>query len=403
MQPQEATETIRRLIRQGIAAQAVILSTCHRIEVYATGVREPSALGQFLCDDRGLTWADVQAFARSLAGPEAATHLFRVAAGLDSMITGESQILGQVRTAYAEAKLAGNIGPELDGLFRWAIHVGRRVRRETALGTGGRSLGAHAVTIASAQLAGLGGRTVMILGAGTMARAVAAKARQEDAIVLVVSRTIARARQLAGPKGEAIPLDQLGRGLVRADLLVCCAATSSPVVTQDQLRMAGIARGGRPLLVVDLSVPRVVDPGAKLLPGIELIDLEGLAEAGAATDQMLAPGIEDAEAIVEQEIQWYSEWMAGRQAGDVIAALRSRVETICSLELERCLAGRSSLSRTEAREVLRRSLAKLLHAPTMAARRALLAGDNELIANEFQIFGLDESGVIPLTRTLAKG
>jgi glutamyl-tRNA reductase len=151
---------------------------------------------------------------------------------------------------------------------------------------------------------------------------------------------------------------------------------------------------------VDLSVPRAVDAGAKLLPGVELLDLDSLAEAGLAPDQALAAGIEDAERIVKKEIQWFGDWTAGRQAGAIIAALRSRVEAVCSVELERSLRGRSSLSRAEAREVLRRSLAKLLHAPTIAARQAMLTGDDELISNEYRIFGLQESAeaAFPATR-----
>ncbi|HYS01394.1 MAG TPA: glutamyl-tRNA reductase [Candidatus Eisenbacteria bacterium] len=391
--PGEIQESLGRLVRQGIATEAVIVSTCHRIEVYivSAGPPDPGRLGQFLCDDRGMSWAAVQPFARALAGLEVAEHLFRVTAGLDSMVVGEAEVLGQVKAAYAAAKQAGSLGPQIDGLFRWAIHAGRRVRKETELRTVHRSIGTRAVEVASVHLGGLHGRTVLILGAGRVARAVAERARAEAARVVICRRTAARARPLAGQAGEAVPLARLSQELADADVLVCCAAAQNRLVHREQLRHAVAGRQGRPLLVVDLSVPRVVDLGARHLPGIELIDLEGLAGEEAGDDPALGPAIRDGLAIVNQETRAFGAWAAGRQAGAVIVALRRRVDEICALELERLLRRNRFLSRAEAREVLRRALAKVLHAPTAAAREAVASGDYELISSLNRIFGLKDN------------
>jgi glutamyl-tRNA reductase len=394
--PGGTTASLRRLVRQGLATEAALLSTCHRIELYAFSADppDPDRLGQFLCHDRGLDWELVQPFAGSLVGLEAAIHLFTVSAGLDSTVVGETEVLGQVKSAYTAAKKAGTMGPHLDGLFRWAIHVGRRVRKETPLGTARRSLGKTAVDVASAHLGGLDGRTVTILGAGIVARTVAERAHEAKANLIVCGRTPARARQLAGPRGQVLPLEQLGRSLADTDLLVCCAAAAKTLVNRHELQHAMAGRNGRRLVVVDLSVPRVVDVEANQIPGVELIDLESLAHEGVAENQALTVPIRDGLAIVNEEAQKFATWAAGRQAGAAIAALRGRVEEVCALELERRLSRHRSLSRAQAREVLSAALAKLLHAPTVATREAAARGDFELITNVCQIFGLDESAAM---------
>lgn len=389
----EVPPRLQQLVQLPKVWEAAILSTCNRTEIYASfaGPPEPERLGWFLAADRGVPGDELRPLLTTKTDQAVVHHLFRVAAGLDSMVVGEVEIQGQVRAAYALARGAGTVGGELEDLFRRAIEVGRRVRRETALGTSGRSLGHSAVKAGAAALGGLAGRTVLVVGAGKIARAAVDRVQEEAAHLLVWNRTEERALQLAGARARVLPLGQLRQGLARADLVICCSAAPPPLVSRVDIRRTMAARNGRLLAIVDLSVPRNVDPAGKEIPGVRLIDLDDLDRERAQDGPRLTDAIRDAEQIVEDEADGVVARAASREAGALIAALRRDVEELCTQEMERVLRGRQSADREVALAALRGALAKLLHRPTILAKEAAASGDSNLIADLRRIFDLKET------------
>lgn len=280
----EVPALLGRLSRLAPLREAVVLSTCNRTEIYATcdASADLDRLGRFLALDRRVGWDELRSALVTETGQDAVRHLFRVAAGLESMAVGEAEIQVQVRAAHGNAQEAGTVAGKLDAAFRWALRAGRRVRQETALGTVGRSLGRSAVEAGAAALGTLG-RTVLVLGAGKIARAVTERARGEGAHLRVWSRTEAHAERLAGSAEGVLPWAQLQRGLVQADLVICCCAAPPPLLAGAEIGRAMAARKGRPLTIVDLSVPRNVDPAARQVPGVRLMDLDALGRNSPQT------------------------------------------------------------------------------------------------------------------------
>lgn len=372
---------------------AAILSTCNRTEVYAefSSQQDPRHLAAFLAADRGIPLSELRAVLSLRTGSNAvARHLFRVAAGLDSIALGEDEIQGQVRAAHALALETGACGAELDGLFRWAVRVGRRVRRETPLGLSRRSLARSALDLVT-EADGLSDRTVLVVGAGKVASAIVARLREEGARLLVCSRTEDRARRLASAGDEVLPLAHLHPGLIAADLLVCCTAAPHLVVDASQLRAAMEHRGGRPLLVVDLSLPRNIDGAIRDIPGVGLIDLQDLGRACIQDAPLLVEAARRGEAIVEQETERFVHRQASRRVDALITALRGMTEELCRAELERSLRGRELVDRETALRALRGALNKLLHGPTMAAKEAAAVEDERRLSDLRRMFGLDGS------------
>jgi glutamyl-tRNA reductase len=361
----------------------VVLSTCNRLELYVE-VEEPHAEHRVvaaLARAAGLPERELAAAATAVTGERAVVHLFRVAAGLDSPILGESQILGQVRSAAA----AGGAGPLLGRLFAAAVHAGRRARHETSLGERAGSLAASTVAVAAEYLGGLDGRRVLVVGAGSIGELVAGSFRSQGCEVTVASRTHERARVLASRvNGRAMRMDALRIALAEADVVVSC--TRSPGVVIGVRELAAERR----LLVVDLALPRDVDPAVGSLPGCTLYDLDGLnARAGAAhapTDAELA-----AEAIVAEEAERFCAWRRSRSVATAITSLRGRAEAIRAAELARMRAKLDGLSPAErhAVETLTAQIVnKLLHEPTISVKQA--AGE-ELVPALCRLFALEEA------------
>ncbi len=348
-------------------------------------------LARFLTEDRGV---DPGALGSALAlriGGDTVRHLFRVAAGLDSMVRFEIEIQAQVRAAADLARGAGTLGMELDGLLRRALSAGRRVRREVAVGAPRRSLGRTAVAAAAAALGGLRGRTVLVLGTGKIATVAVERVRELAGALLVCSRSQERAERLARREGRALALAGLNRGLAEADLVIACTAAPRLLVDAEQIGHVAAARtmAGVPLVIVDLAVPRTVDPAVRGVPGALLLDLEDLGQASLQDAAPLAAALHAGERIAEEEAQRFLAWTAGRQAGPIIAALRQSAEELCEQELERALGGRSSIDRVTAGAALRRALAKLLHGPTVMVKEAAATGDSKQLADLCRMFGLD--------------
>ncbi len=390
------------LLEPGLVRGAVVLATCHRLELYLdaerfhdsfrvvrNAVATHSGADPLLLADRLVPYFD----------GEATEHLFTVAAGLDSAVLGEHEILGQVRTSWEAAQASGTITPALNLLFRRAVEAGKRVRTDTALGRGTASISHAAVELAAEVLGSLQGRRLVVLGAGEMGSGVAVSgAGAGVATITVANRSHSRAQALceqlpATVDTEAITLHQLDEALVEADVLVCSTGSARPVLSAEHLERICQRRHGAPLVVVDVAMPRDVDPAARAIAGLRLIDLEDLR---AHTDRGLherrqAAG--DAAALVRIAIERHEAELAGRTADPAVAALRQRAEQLRLAEWER--AGNrfehlSDRDRAAIESMTKAMFAKLLHQPTVTLKTT--AGSthgNRLAEAVAELFGLD--------------
>jgi glutamyl-tRNA reductase len=370
----------------GPDGEAVCLSTCNRTELY-------------LADESGED-AERRAEAALLAletelGPAlyrlrdeaAALHLFRVAAGLDSMVPGEGEILGQVRSAHD----AGATGPILDRLFRQALHAGKKVRAQTAIGESPASVASAAAALAEQVFGDLSGRSVLVVGAGKVGElALRSLVSRGATISFVANRTLDRAAELAEQFGaEAVPLERIDRELERADVVLSSTSASEWILTRDQVARALPARKGRSLFLIDLAVPRDLEPGIHDLEGCYLYDIDDLEAVVAETLAGRRREAEQAEAIVAAEADRFREWQASLDVVPAIASLRARAEEIRAAELRRAKLNDSE--RRAAESVTAAVLNKLLHLPTVRMKEAAAAADGVLYADAVRhLFGLED-------------
>lgn len=364
--------------RPGIG-ELIVLSTCHRTEIYATGdgldsdvIHGVAAImpGLLPTDHNDVSF---------LQGAEAIEHLFRVACGLDSLVIGEPQVLGQVRKALYLAEQAGSTGPVLTNIFSRAIRLGRAARSQTALGRLGRSVGMIAGDYLQSRFGSLEGRDVLIVGAGETARDAALVCRKADAQLTVLSRTMDSARLLADEVGgEAGTLDFLAEHLARAEAAVV-ALSGDTVIGPSMLPQSRQT----PLLILDLSVPRVVDAtAAKTVEALDLDEIPG-PRGPEITDAMI-----DAEAMVRKEVADLLHWADTRAAGPAIKELRSFAEQVVQEEVRR-VVGSMPLSEEQAAKIHAlgvRIANKLLHGPTIELRRCTEA-ERATIRRAFRLTG----------------
>jgi glutamyl-tRNA reductase len=371
--------------------EAVCLSTCNRTELYVVGRDADAAEQAAVAALAELEPAVEQALYR-LRDHAAALHLFRVAAGLDSLVPGEGEILGQVRTAFD----AGTTGPLLDRVFRQALHAGRKVRAQTAIGETPASVSSAAAALAEQVFGELDGRAILLVGAGKISEQAARNLLSRGArIAFVASRTLDHAEELARRFGaEALPLERLEEHLASADVVV--SSTSSPGLVLDAptVERALRARRGRQLLLVDLAVPRDLDPAIHDLDGCYLYDIDDLEAIVSETLVGRRGEAERAEAIVAAESEKFHEWQASLDVVPAIASLRARAEEIREAELRKAegLLGRLDESQRRAVEAITAQIVnKLLHLPTVRMKQAAAAADGVIYAEAVRhLFGLGE-------------
>ena len=369
--------------------EAVLLSTCSRVEIYlGNAAPGPNELLDTLLDvfaeHSKASPHELRAVVEVRTGQAVVEHLFDVTAGLNSRVLGEVEILAQTRTAFREAGAAGMTGLVLGRLFPAAMRSGHQVRVATSLGGHARSLAHQAVDVGLASLRGGPDPTVLVVGSGQMACASVEHLAGLGIRPAVAARDEAYAARLAGPDAVC-PLPALTRGIAAADLLICATSAAQHVVTVDHVSRAMTGRT-RPLTVVDLSVPRNVDAAVAHVPGVTLIDLEGLADDGTA-EPGLAAALSTAAAMASAAAGRFAEGLAAREAGPVIAALRLRVEEICHDELART-ASRGDLDSNALARSAHAIAGKLMHRPTIAARQAAAAGDAEGLRRLCDMFGV---------------
>lgn len=385
LDPDGAAALAARLAER--SGEAIVLSTCNRTEIYVAGDAIEEVEGAAGLDDPALVGVRYR-----LGGEAAALHLFRVAAGLDSLIPGEGEILGQVRGAFE----AGKPGPLLDRLFRQALHIGGRVRSETAIGENPASVSGAAAALAQQVFGELEGRRVLLVGAGRTSELAARNLRTRGAeIVAVANRTTVHAVELAERLGaRAVSLDGLGAALVDADIVVASTSAPSFVVTRETVAGSLRARKGRPLLFVDLAVPRDVDPAVNDLDGCFVYDVDDLEVV--VTESLAGRRHEaaHAERIVEAEAEVFREWHAALDVVPAIASLRARAEEIRAAEVAKAEGRLGKLSDSDRKLVesmTTQIVNKLLHLPTVRMKEAAAAADGVVYADVVRhLFGLGE-------------
>jgi len=382
LDPDEAADLARELA--GDEGEAVCLSTCNRTELYVAGPGLEERATEALVEAGGALYRR--------SDDEAARHLFRVAAGLDSRVRGETEILGQVRAAYA----LGTPGPLLDRLFREALRVGRKVRAQAPVGDPAASAASAAAVLAERVLGDLTGRQVLLIGAGDIGEATAARLVGRGAEVAFVANRgeERRARVAHRLEAEPLALEEITAALADADIVVASTNSRSFLVSRDDVEVALAARERRPLLLIDLAVPRDLDPEIATLPYAFLYDVDDLDEAvGTGSAEGAAAR---AEAIVAEEAARFRAWQASRGVVPAIASLRARAEEIRVRELDRAgrrLAELSPEERRAVEAVTVQIVNKLLHDPTVRLKEAAAGADGAAYADAVRhLFGLSEPG-----------
>ncbi len=375
--------------------EAVVLSTCERTEVYVVAERFHGVLQSvrnFLAEQSFTAPEDFGDHLYAYYEDNAVGHLFKVACGLDSAVLGEGEILGQVRGAAEAARVSGSAGPVLLGLFRQAVEVGKRARSDTAIARGVTSVSQAAVAMATQRLGTLDGSRVLVVGAGETGEGIVV-ALSGRAEVLVANRTLRKAAEVAHRVGGTpLELSAVPAALASVDVLLTSTSAPGTVLDADDLVAVMSDRDGRPLLVVDVALPRDVEPAAADIEGVTLLDMDDIrafAEAGRA-DRLRE--VDRVMAIVEDEVARYGATVAERQVAPLVAALRQRAERVRQGELQRFggrLDGLDPKQREAVDAVTRGILAKLLHEPTVRLKDEAGTPKGERLADAVRtLFGL---------------
>ena len=386
--------------------EATVLATCNRLEIYAEVDRfhgSVEALSSLLCRQSGRPTAELLPYLSIHYDEAAVSHLLTVAAGLDSMVVGEGQILGQTRAALRIGQGADTVGPTLNVLFQQALRVGKRAHAETDVDRAAPSLVTAALDRCVPVVGPIAGRRAVVIGAGTMAAlATATLARMGAADIAVVNRTAARAKRVAGEyAARPIPMDSLADAIGRADVVVSCTGAST-VVLDVALVEAARAGSAGPLAVVDLALPHDVDAAVGGLPGVSLIGLRLLADELQGPPAEAVPAVEDVRRIVAEEIASFA--LARRQASvtPTLVALRTMASGVVDAEIRRLLTRLPELdegARSEVEQTVRRVADKLLHQPTVRVKQLAGAPGAVSYAEALrELFALDPDAVEALTR-----
>ncbi len=400
---------VDQVLQSSLITEAMVLSTCNRVEVYAVveafhgGL---SVIGQVLSDHCGMSMNDLTKYAYVRYSEAAVEHLFAVASGLDSAVLGEHQVLGQVRRAYASAEANRTVGRVLHELAQRALAVGKRVHSETDIDAAGASVVSVALGMAGTRLNGLAGKTATVIGAGAMGALSAAHlTRAGVARVNVVNRSLPRAQRLvrkireSGARAEALSLDRLSAALADADVVVSCTGAVRPVVSLADVHHALAAarrdEAAQPLVICDLGMPRDVDPAVAGLPGVWVVDMDRVQREPSA--RAAAADAEAARHIVASEVAAY---LAGQRMAEVtptVTALRQRAADVVEAELLRLdnrLPGLDNAQRDEVARTVRRVVDKLLHAPTVRIKQLASAPGGDSYAEALrELFELDQTAV----------
>ena len=369
------------------AREAVVLSTCNRAEVYVA-CEDAAAAGRevdgFIGDYHAVSSADLAPHVYHLTGLEAARHLFRVAAGLDSLVVGEPQILGQVKDAHAAAATVATAGPVLTRMFHASFAVGKRVRTETGLGSGAVSISFAAVSLARKIFGDLKGRSVLVIGAGEMGKLTAMHMKSQGVQrITIVSRTIAHAARTADTIGgaSAAPWEELDAVLGASDIVITATGAAAPILTKAHVETVMRTRRNRPLFVIDIAMPRDVEAAAGEIEQVFLYNIDDLQATVRENMARRTAEVDRAEAIVAEEVEKFGAWFRARGAIPTVVALRQHFDAVRRAELERLIPMKLATLPPEARarvdELTHLIIEKLLLTPT---ERLKNLGDADSVA-----------------------
>ncbi len=352
------------------ANEAVIVSTCNRAELYAACEdvnAGRAAIADFISDYHGVDRSAVLPHMYDVADLEAARHLFRVAAGLDSLVVGEPQILGQVKDAHTAAAAAHTAGTFLNRLFHSSFAVGKRVRTETGLGSGAVSVSFAAVSLSKKIFGDLKGRNVVVIGAGEMGKLTALHMKSQGVHqVTIVSRTFAHAARTAEAIGgaSAAPWEELDTLLGAADIVITATGAATAILTKAHLEAVMWPRRNRPLFIIDIAMPRDVEAAAGDIEQVFLYNIDDLHATVRENLARRASEVSRAESIVNEEVEKFGQWLRARGAVPTVVALRQRFESIRKAELERLAAALPPETRGRVDDITRLIVEKLLLTPT---------------------------------------
>ena len=398
-----------KLITDAVTAEhvdeAFVLATCNRLEVYVDvrkfhgGVQDVTEL---VVERTGVPLDELTGHLYVHYEDRAVQHLFEVAAGLDSMVVGEHQILGQLREAAQAAREEAAIGRALGPLVEHALHAGKRVHAETGIDRAGRSLVSVGLDLAEQSLGGLAGRAAVVVGAGSMSALTGTTLRRRDVGRLtILNRTPERAERLAASlDGEAGHSAELASYLVDADLVVSCTGAVGTVIGTDTVRDALAARPGRPLFVLDLALPRDVEPGVRQLPDVTVVDLESLRSV--LETEAVAADVDASRRIVTDEVAGFLTKQRSERVAPTVAALRARAQQVVDMELQRLRSRVPDLDERAEHEVtvaVERVVDKLLHAPTVRVKELAGSPGGDSYADVLrELFALDPAATEAVAR-----
>jgi glutamyl-tRNA reductase len=394
-----AEPLLRELTSHEAIGEAVALSTCNRTELYllvTDPVEAESAVLALLARRAGMRPTQLLDGIYALRNCDAARHLYRVSSGLESMIVGEAEVQGQVKRAYEAALAARTTGPMTNKLFRAALATGKRVRTETAISVGRASVASVAVDAARDALGDLTARHVLLIGAGETAELTARALHDHGVSTMFIAnrrrdRAIALAQRFGGDSGS---FDALPGELARADIVISSTSSPHALLGAEELALVTGERRGRPLLLVDLAVPRDIDPACAELPGVTLLDIDGLQAQVRRHISVRQVEARRAEGIVEEEIQSFAGWLGSLEVMPTVTALRARGDDVVAQVLAENDGRWEALSERDRKrvEALARAIAKrLLHEPTMRVKGLDAAHRHARLQLLRELFGLDEA------------
>lgn len=394
--PSEMQPLVSSLARDSALDEALLISTCNRVEIYGVA-KEPEGSA------RARAWLEARARARGAPdigthlyiarGSAAVRHAFRVASSLDSMVVGEPQILGQVKEAFAAAASAGTVGTLLTRCFHRAFAVAKRVRTETGIASGSVSVSSIACDLAAKIFEDLRGRRVLLIGAGKMGESAAKHLTKQGAKLYVLNRSRERAVELAAKcGGEPRGASELASELALADVAICSTSSDRFVVTVELMREVARARKYRPLFLIDIAVPRDVDPRVGDMENVFLYDVDDLSKLAEENVAQRLREAELAERIVEHEVAEFEAWRRQQRLKPLIVSLRAHVASVLSAEMERTLprlGGDFEANREAMRRAVEAATNKLLHPVIAEVKRAAERGPSELLDAVPRLFDLE--------------
>jgi glutamyl-tRNA reductase len=398
-------EALRAIAARGSTDEAAVLSTCNRAEVYAACSDVAAAradLAKFVGEFHGLGLSEVSGHLYDRTDLDVARHLFRVAAGLESLVVGEPQVLGQVKEAHTAAAQVQTVGPVLNRLFHSSFGVGKRVRTETGLGSGAVSVSYAAVALARKIFGELEGRNVLVIGAGEMGKLTARHMKSQGVHgVTIISRTMTHAARTAEAIGgaSAAPWEEMDAALGVSDIVITATGAVAPILTKGRIDAVMRSRRNRPLFIIDISMPRDVEASAGEIEQVFLYNIDDLQSTVRENLARRASEVQHAETIVAEELDKFGAWLRSRGAIPTVVALRQRFEAIRRAELERLdfkLTALAPEARARVDEITRLIVEKLLLTPTEQLKGL---GDADTIAAYAEamtrLFGLNAQGEEP--------